>query len=293
MDGMRYERGGKGKYWIPKPQTANSRTPLLANDGSSRPPAPEARGKAHEYRATDPDWEIGVDAEDERLFTNARALEFGDWNYPVVTAHEARREDWLHRTPGLLTTSTNRNLFQPTRDNKARRRSEIRQSIQKGKKRSTSPSKDTVEPRAQEGSIETKLKRDRSRSPSASGRSDRSQIVDLIVEDSEAEEAERVRARKEGGDAWNHSPQRHFVRTYSIDDDAPEGQEIRRGWEPSQVPSTQPPEHAVSEDEEEDNDEDADGGQDGANGQGSSKSGAEGRFGSLIEEDNVWGGSGN
>jgi hypothetical protein len=80
MEGMRYERGGKAKYWIPKPQQIDSRTPLLAADGSSRAPAPEARGKAHEYRAADPDWELGIDAEDERLYTNARALEFGDWN---------------------------------------------------------------------------------------------------------------------------------------------------------------------------------------------------------------------
>lgn len=301
MDGMRYERGGKAKYWIPKPQAPNSRTPLLSNDGSSRPPAPEARGNPHDYRAADPNWEIGIDAEDERLYTNARALEFGDWNvslnlsyrelieliltslqYPVITAHQARREDWLYRTPGLLTTSTNRNLFQPTRDNKTRRRSEIRQSIQKGKKRSTSPPNHPVEQPPQQGSIETKLKRDRS--PSASGKSDRSQIVDLIVEDEEAEEAERVRARKEGGDAWNQGPQRHFVRTYSIGEDAPEGQEIRQGWDPSKVPAKHPPvEHAVSEEEEDDEDD--------GHGQGSRRNGVEGRFGSLIEEGNVWGGA--
>jgi len=40
MEGMRYERGGKGKYWIPRPGEGNSRTPLLAkNGGSSRPVA--------------------------------------------------------------------------------------------------------------------------------------------------------------------------------------------------------------------------------------------------------------
>ncbi len=89
MDGMRYERGGKAKYWIPKPQAPTARTPLLANDGSSRPPAPEARGKAHEYRAADPDIEVGMDAEDERLYTNARALEFGDWNVSGTTCADS------------------------------------------------------------------------------------------------------------------------------------------------------------------------------------------------------------
>ncbi|KIX96369.1 uncharacterized protein Z520_08147 [Fonsecaea multimorphosa CBS 102226] len=277
MDGMRYERGGKGKYWIPKPQGPNSRTPLLPKDGSSRAPAPESRGKAHEYRATDPDIEIGIDAEDERLFTNARALEFGDWNYPVVTAHEARREDWLRRDPNLLTTSTNRNLFQPTRDRKSRRQSEIQASIQKGKNRSTSPSENS----SQQGAIEAKLKRPKERSPSASGKSDRSQLVDLVVEDSEAEEAERVRARKEGSDAWNRKPQRHFVRTYSIDEEAPEGQEIREGWDPASVaPRPPPPERAVSDDENNfvDHREEEE----------RPTERGEGQYANMIEEDNVW-----
>ena len=84
MDGMRYERGGKGKYWIPKPHQPTSRTPLLAGS-ANHAPAPESRGKANEYRAADPDWEFAVDAEDERLFDSARALEFGDWNVSCIT----------------------------------------------------------------------------------------------------------------------------------------------------------------------------------------------------------------
>lgn len=80
MDGMRYERGGKAKYWIPKPPRAGSRTPLLSKDGTHRGGASEGRGQAHGYQAADPDGEVGMDAEDERLYTNARALEFGDWN---------------------------------------------------------------------------------------------------------------------------------------------------------------------------------------------------------------------
>lgn len=83
MDGMRYERGGKGKYWIQKPGQPSSRTPLLSGNRISRAPAPEARGRAGDYRAADPDWEIAIDAEDERLYNNARALEFGDWNVSV------------------------------------------------------------------------------------------------------------------------------------------------------------------------------------------------------------------
>lgn len=75
MDGMRYERGGKAKYWIPKPGEVNSRTPLLAGDDHSR-----RVSAAERYRGYTNIEETTLDDEDERLFANARALEFGDWN---------------------------------------------------------------------------------------------------------------------------------------------------------------------------------------------------------------------
>lgn len=116
------------------------------------------------------------------------------------------------------------------------------------------------------------MRRDRSQS---SAKSDRSQVVDLIIEDTEAEEAERVRARKEGGDTWNRVPAKRFVRTYSIDEEHPEGQEIREGFDPSSVPAKHPPpEHAVEEEEETQDDQQHEN---------------TGRYGSLIEEDNIWG----
>ena len=78
MDGMRYERGGKGKYWIPRPGEVNSRTPLLTGETSS------GRGRRsstlERFRAYGELEESTLDDEDERLFTKARALEFGDWN---------------------------------------------------------------------------------------------------------------------------------------------------------------------------------------------------------------------
>ena len=48
-------------------------------------------------------------------------------------------------------------------------------------------------------------------SSSHSAKSGNSQLVDLMVEDTEAEETERVRARKEGGSAWNEAEPKHFV----------------------------------------------------------------------------------
>ena len=87
MEGMRYERGGKGKYWIPKPGDANVRTPLLSKvvDASceAHTMSPSDRGVI-ERVDTGPETEevepLEVDQEDERLFQNARALKFGDWN---------------------------------------------------------------------------------------------------------------------------------------------------------------------------------------------------------------------
>jgi hypothetical protein len=48
-------------------------------------------------------------------------------------------------------------------------------------------------------------------SASSSAKSDRSQLVDLVVEDTNAEETERVRARKEGSAGWNAEEPKRFV----------------------------------------------------------------------------------
>tara|TARA_R110002060_G_scaffold76799_1_gene87553 strand:- start:716 stop:919 length:204 start_codon:yes stop_codon:yes gene_type:complete len=48
-------------------------------------------------------------------------------------------------------------------------------------------------------------------SASSSAKSDRSQLVDLVVEDTTAEDIERVRARKEGGAGWNSAEPKRFV----------------------------------------------------------------------------------
>jgi hypothetical protein len=48
-------------------------------------------------------------------------------------------------------------------------------------------------------------------SSASSVKSGRSQLVDLVIEDTEAEERERVRARKEGGAEWNEEEIKYFV----------------------------------------------------------------------------------
>lgn len=254
MSGMRYSKGGKAKYWLPEHGKPDAKTPLLPKSTTPSDPLHEGqeRGHAHEYRAADPNVEVGIDPEDERLYENARALEFGDWNYPVITAHFATREDWLNADPTLLTTSTNRHLFQDTRDHRIRRRSELKKKIHKGKKRSQSRSSQSSE---NSGGIESRLRHDHHpKDGTKKGKIDESLLIDLVVEDVEAEQMERVRARKEGGEAWNRQEQRHFVRTYSIGS-AHSGDSYREGFDPKELESAAPPELAVEEEEQQANEE--------------------------------------
>ena len=86
MEGMRYERGGKGKYWIPRPGDANSKTPLLSDRGGpsrsrsmspSKPKQNDARYLGYGNGTVE---EMQLDPDDENLYDRARALEYGDWN---------------------------------------------------------------------------------------------------------------------------------------------------------------------------------------------------------------------
>jgi hypothetical protein len=82
MAGMRYERGGKGKYWIPQVEH-HHRAPLLGSS-KARTMSPgvghSSKSRDRGYGTTDTDNDIVLDAEEERLYDSARALEFGDWN---------------------------------------------------------------------------------------------------------------------------------------------------------------------------------------------------------------------
>jgi hypothetical protein len=78
-DGMRYERGGKGKYWIPKPGEINANTPLLgpafvgSAPGRGEPSSPNGENGSF-------DEEPSLDSDEEILYDKARELEYGDWN---------------------------------------------------------------------------------------------------------------------------------------------------------------------------------------------------------------------
>jgi hypothetical protein len=123
--------------------------------------------------------------------------------YPVITANTVNRESLLYSNPSLVTPATNRNLIQPTKINKKRRKQQIKdiqESANKGKERSES-----------ESNAKPLLQKTASASSSSSNNSRNSQLVDLIVRDEDAEAMERVRARKEGSPRWNETEPRHYV----------------------------------------------------------------------------------
>lgn len=115
----------------------------------------------------------------------------------------------MNADPNLITTSTNRHLLQPTKANKARRASSIQKGLDKGKRRTSSDSDGGSKSRSRAPVVRDLISEDSSSSKSA--KSGRSQLVDLVVEDKEAEETERVRARKEGGSAWNEDEPKHYM----------------------------------------------------------------------------------
>ncbi|KAI9657227.1 MAG: hypothetical protein M1831_004416 [Alyxoria varia] len=205
MQGMRYGRSGKGKYWVSKANQADSNTPLLQSEheeaDDSISPNQDPEQSFPDYGTAQSGLGIAMDDEDENLYVTARELEFGDYNYPVITAHHATREDVLYGNPRIITAGTNRSVLDPaSKNNRPRRKSKIKNiqesANKRGKRRSISSGKDssTLEPDREERADD--------------------QLVDLIVEDHEAKETDRARAQKSGNPQWNKVDQKHFLRAY-------------------------------------------------------------------------------
>ena len=78
-EGLRYQRGGEVKYWL---RPVDARTGLLGAGGGR-----SYLSTAHreEWWPTSEPMETEISPDDERLFDDARALEFGDYN--VAPAH--------------------------------------------------------------------------------------------------------------------------------------------------------------------------------------------------------------
>jgi hypothetical protein len=249
-EGMRYERNGRGKYWVPSP--SDSRQPLIQKYAPShaRTLSPSggqnrstSRGsKGYGTNNNEPE-EPELDEEEERLYTNARSLEFGDWNYPVINTHYATREDRFSGNPDIVSQTTDRRILQPSsKEAKQRRKSkvsrlqhEVHQHDRRGSQESSSHNEDGAgEGFASKGKERVKqtvnkLARNES---NESQKSHSSQLVDLVVEDHEAEELDRVRARKEGGPGWNSVEQKHYVTMFPGE---PATEEGRHAFNPDKV----------------------------------------------------------
>ncbi|KAK9652289.1 hypothetical protein HCH54_010279 [Aspergillus fumigatus] len=201
MDGMRYERGGKAKYWIPKPGEVNSRTPLLADAESSNR---SRRSSALErFRSNSDMEETTLDPDDEDLFTKARALEFGDWNYPVITANVVPRDQ---RLPSTTAYHNVEHAAEPVK--RARKHRKSRTMSGKGEQRND---RNGSSHSRRLGSHESPSLKRGSSSLTTQG-SHRSQLVHLVVEDRDAEEEERAQAERAFGTALIEPETKHFQR---------------------------------------------------------------------------------
>ncbi|RDW90293.1 uncharacterized protein DSM5745_02068 [Aspergillus mulundensis] len=199
MHGMRYERGGKAKYWLPQPGEVNSRTPLL---GGSEGSSSSRRGSTLDrYRSHSASEESTLDDADEKLFSQARELEFGDFNYPVITANLVPKDQ------RLASPAPSRSSTQPALVKRARK-SRKSHASSSGHRTSESRASRSSRPERSENS---KPQRKGTDSPKSQG-SHRSQLVDLVVEDREAEEEERGHIQRAFGSVAVEDEPKHFQR---------------------------------------------------------------------------------
>ncbi|KAJ5496038.1 Transmembrane protein [Penicillium diatomitis] len=214
MDGMRYERGGKAKYWIPRPGEAskaveaNMRTPLLSGGTSDRrsPSDSQSRPSIERFR-TYSEVEVTLDDDDEQIFNQARALEFGDWNYPVITANEVPRDQRLPSHTSYQGSASRGDAS--TSRSKTRHRSSASEGKRNRKPSSSGKSKKEI---GRPPSVQRKISSTSSHQSSHSRHSNRSQLVHLVVEDHEAEEEVRDQAQRERGSAWTIEDSKQFQR---------------------------------------------------------------------------------
>ncbi|KAK7204512.1 DUF300 domain-containing protein [Myxozyma melibiosi] len=97
-EGLRYQHGGAAKYWLPKPSALQRKSffgELISGftdfASSSRGAIVLPLDEDHLGDLNDPNadeaWKL--DKETEDLFKLAKSMEFGDYNYPVLTVNES------------------------------------------------------------------------------------------------------------------------------------------------------------------------------------------------------------
>lgn len=84
MEGLRYERGGKSKYWIPKPTASTGllSAPGPSSNSRSISPREAQQGENRKWYGGEAGGlqELEIDEEDEKLYESARKMEYGDYN---------------------------------------------------------------------------------------------------------------------------------------------------------------------------------------------------------------------
>ncbi|RKF72278.1 Transmembrane protein 184-like protein [Golovinomyces cichoracearum] len=239
MEGMRFERGGKGKYWIPKPGEISARTPLLPDEGylnqsQSRSSSVTilTRGQCnmhHDKFSEEP----FLDLEEESLYIKARTLEYGDWNYPVVTVHDAFRDQCCDASPKLLTTPANRYLPQPTTEYHVSRSAKTKKTVdQSNQKSNDSKMQSRRKQRKISGKIKSSDTVNERKHPMDSGfeSSDEARLSNLTVRDTAVEDIEKIRAKRQEIVDWNQVKSKQFVklsRTHGENN----GEDTREGFD--------------------------------------------------------------
>ncbi|KAK9236584.1 organic solute transporter Ostalpha-domain-containing protein [Lipomyces kononenkoae] len=128
-EGLRYQRGGEAKYWLPRPSNRRSITisellrsgisEIAGSSSGGYMTIPQDDSNECQHLSVSPyaDDEQGtvamreewvLDKETEDLFSVAKAMEYGDYNYPVVTINES-----LTYTP-LIKKLTPDHIIDPT-----------------------------------------------------------------------------------------------------------------------------------------------------------------------------------
>jgi len=181
----------------------------------------------------------------------AREQEFGDWNYPVITAHEPSRERWLTTRQNVLVAPANRTSQQPITDNDvspANNRRKVRQETVRNKKqkeKNKSASVGSGGQAPQLGGMPTDYPSTSSSSKSSSGES-----ANHVRKHTAGKEIERHDALEKSKVDGNEGYHRQFIQNY----EQLMGEEPLKGFESSsEAGATQSSidEFTVGEDEDE------------------------------------------
>lgn len=203
-EGLRYERGGQGKHWVPQPERPTLRTPLLDRLQQATYDRNRSVPRMHRIESwnLEPPVEFVPDDEDERLFAKARTMEFGDFNSPSIEVRLQGDLSLVRAGKAKVSTSSHQSLLRdaPTLD-ETRARLE-QEGYHFGSSSHAADGKSGSNGAGGSGGKDRrKSSHGKSPRPTAALQSHPSrvdEVRDLVVEDPLWEERERMRLRREG-----------------------------------------------------------------------------------------------